>query len=177
MTGGVELVQRADQPGPEQALDVDRLAGLQELVEPLERLHVPATGRGRQPVRGQRPDHPVDVLDGHLPRWTTQQTQHPLEHPGVVFDGHRAEPAGGPRRQIRLHTRGLEHDRVRLDGRAQIERMPVPVAFDELRPKTLATATVDRLLHHAHVAQTSGESVRVSHALAGDGDTALGGAR
>ena len=26
-----------------------------------------------------------------------------------------------------------------------------PAAFDELMPKTLATATVDRLLHHAHV--------------------------
>ena len=25
-----------------------------------------------------------------------------------------------------------------------------PAAFDELMPKTLATATVDRLLHHAH---------------------------
>jgi IstB-like ATP binding protein len=27
-----------------------------------------------------------------------------------------------------------------------------PAGFDELMPKTLATATVDRLLHHAHVA-------------------------
>lgn len=31
-----------------------------------------------------------------------------------------------------------------------------PAGFDELMPKTLATATVDRLLHHAHVCQTSG---------------------
>ena len=35
-----------------------------------------------------------------------------------------------------------------------------PSGFDELMPKTLATATVDRLLHHAHVCQTSGDSVR-----------------
>ena len=33
-----------------------------------------------------------------------------------------------------------------------------PAGFDELMPKTLATATVDRLLHHAHVCQTTGES-------------------
>ena len=33
-----------------------------------------------------------------------------------------------------------------------------PAGFDELMPKTLATATVDRLLHHAHVCQTSGDS-------------------
>ena len=44
-----------------------------------------------------------------------------------------------------------------------------PAAFDELMPKTLATATVDRLLHHAHVCQTSGDSVRLSQALAGQG--------
>lgn len=44
-----------------------------------------------------------------------------------------------------------------------------PAAFDELMPKTLATATVDRLLHHAHVCQTTGDSVRLSQALAGQG--------
>ena len=49
-----------------------------------------------------------------------------------------------------------------------------PAAFDELMPKTLATATVDRLLHHAHVCQTSGESVRLSQALSGRGVTPLG---
>jgi DNA replication protein DnaC len=44
-----------------------------------------------------------------------------------------------------------------------------PAAFDELMPKTLATATVDRLLHHAHICQTTGHSVRLSQALAGHG--------
>ena len=44
-----------------------------------------------------------------------------------------------------------------------------PAAFDELMPKTLATATVDRLLHHAHVCQTTGDSVRLTQALAGQG--------
>ena len=48
-----------------------------------------------------------------------------------------------------------------------------PAGFDELMPKTLATATVDRLLHHAHVCQTSGESVRLSQAIAGQGVTPL----
>ena len=48
-----------------------------------------------------------------------------------------------------------------------------PAGFDELMPKTLATATVDRLLHHAHVCQTSGDSVRLSQAMAGQGVIAL----
>ena len=48
-----------------------------------------------------------------------------------------------------------------------------PAAFDELMPKTLATATVDRLLHRAHVCQTTGESVRLSQALSGQGVSPL----
>ena len=48
-----------------------------------------------------------------------------------------------------------------------------PSGFDELMPKTLATATVDRLLHHAHLRQTSGDSVRLTQALAGQGVTPL----
>jgi DNA replication protein DnaC len=48
-----------------------------------------------------------------------------------------------------------------------------PAGFDELMPKTLATATVDRLLHHAHLCQTSGDSVRLSQALTGKGVIAL----
>lgn len=44
-----------------------------------------------------------------------------------------------------------------------------PAGFDEIMPKTLATATVDRLLHHAHLCQTTGESVRLAQALSGKG--------
>jgi DNA replication protein DnaC len=48
-----------------------------------------------------------------------------------------------------------------------------PAGFDELMPKTLATATVDRLLHHAHVCQTNGDSIRLTQALTGKGVTPL----
>lgn len=48
-----------------------------------------------------------------------------------------------------------------------------PAGFDELMPKTLATATVDRLLHHAHLCHTSGESIRLTQALAGEGVTTM----
>ena len=48
-----------------------------------------------------------------------------------------------------------------------------PSGFDELMRKTIATATVDRLLHHAHVCQTSGDSIRLTQALAGKGVTRL----
>ena len=54
-----------------------------------------------------------------------------------------------------------------------IERMPVPGGFDELMPKTIANATVDRLLHHAHVVMTAGDSIRLTQATAGKGVTPL----
>jgi DNA replication protein DnaC len=44
-----------------------------------------------------------------------------------------------------------------------------PSGFDSIMPKTLATATVDRLLHHAHVVTTKGDSHRLAEALAGEG--------
>ncbi|MFZ1287422.1 MAG: ATP-binding protein [Candidatus Phosphoribacter sp.] len=40
-------------------------------------------------------------------------------------------------------------------------------------PTTLATATVDRLLHDAHVCQTTGNSGRLSQSLAGQGVSPL----
>jgi DNA replication protein DnaC len=49
-----------------------------------------------------------------------------------------------------------------------------PSGFDELMPKTLAAATVDRLLHHAHVLVCDGvESYRLAQATRGKGVTPL----
>lgn len=44
-----------------------------------------------------------------------------------------------------------------------------PSGFDELMPKTIANATVDRLLHHAHVVLTGGDSIRLTQATRGKG--------
>jgi DNA replication protein DnaC len=49
-----------------------------------------------------------------------------------------------------------------------------PSGFDSIMPKTLATATVDRLLHHAHVVLTEGASYRLAEATAGKGVVRLG---
>jgi DNA replication protein DnaC len=48
-----------------------------------------------------------------------------------------------------------------------------PSGFDEIMPKTLATATVDRLLHHGHIVVTEGDSYRLAQATSGKGVTAL----
>ena len=59
---------------------------------------------------------------------------------------------------------------------AAYQRRPVavtsnlhPSGFDTIMPKTLATAAVDRLLHHAHVVVTVGTSLRLTAAAAGRG--------
>jgi DNA replication protein DnaC len=44
-----------------------------------------------------------------------------------------------------------------------------PSGFEELMPKMLASATVDRLMHHAHVCVTCGDSVRLQQATTGTG--------
>ena len=44
-----------------------------------------------------------------------------------------------------------------------------PSGFDTIMPKTIATAGIDRLMHHAHFVQTQGDSHRLAEALAGKG--------
>ena len=44
-----------------------------------------------------------------------------------------------------------------------------PAGFDELIPKTIANATVDRLLHHTHIVLTAGDSIRLTQATARKG--------
>ena len=48
-----------------------------------------------------------------------------------------------------------------------------PSGFDSIMPKTLATAGVDRLMHHAHLIVTTGESFRFTEAKNGGGVTPL----
>lgn len=44
-----------------------------------------------------------------------------------------------------------------------------PSGFDQLMDPTIATALVDRLMHHAHLVLTEGESVRLADATSGKG--------
>lgn len=44
-----------------------------------------------------------------------------------------------------------------------------PSGFDQLMDNTIASALVDRLMHHAHAIVTDGESVRLADAMSGKG--------
>jgi DNA replication protein DnaC len=116
-----------------------------------------------------------------------------LENLGVLIRAHRADDS-----VTKAITRILRADMVVVDDigllpvgpdaaeglyrlvDAAYERRSIaissnlhPSGFDELMPKTLATATVDRLMHHAHICQTAGDSIRLTQALAGKGVTPL----
>ena len=50
-----------------------------------------------------------------------------------------------------------------------------PSALDQVMDKNVATALADRLLHHAHVVVTAGNSVRLQDATSGKGVVPLTG--
>lgn len=79
-------------------------------------------------------------------------------------------------RSARTRPRGSTDSSTRPTSVAQVAVTSNlhPAGWDELMPKTLATATVDRLLHHAHVVMTTGDSFRLAAATSGKGVVLLG---
>jgi hypothetical protein len=81
----------------------------------------------------------------------------------------------------RVHSRnpcrsGVSSPRRRCPDRCRYERRSVivtsnihPSGFDSITPKTLATAGVDRLLHHPRIVLTEGASLRLAQATNGPG--------
>lgn len=127
------------------------------------------------------------VTTGHKVAWFS------LENLGILVRSHRADDT-----VTRAITRILRADLIVVDDigllpvgadaaeglyrlvDAAYEKRSIavssnlhPSGFDEIMPKTLAGATVDRLLHHAHLCATSGDSIRLAQATSGKGVTPL----
>lgn len=83
----------------------------------------------------------------------------------IVIDDIGMLPAGQDAAEAfyRVIDAAYEHRSVAVSSNLH------PAGFDTLMPKTLATATVDRLLHHAHLIVTEGSSLRLAEATAGKG--------
>jgi len=74
--------------------------------------------------------------------------------------------------RVRLPEEIRGRDEATETARRKAAGLPACMAFDSWRafmPTTLATAAVDRLLHHAHVIVTEGASPRHAYAAAGRG--------
>jgi DNA replication protein DnaC len=103
--------------------------------------------------------------DGSAARTVTRICRSDL----IVVDDIGMLPAGQEAAEAFYRITDAAYERRSLAVTSNIH----PSGFDTIMPKTLATATVDRLLHHAHLVQTNGESHRLAQALAGKGVIAL----
>ncbi|MFE7712029.1 hypothetical protein ACFU6I_41190 [Streptomyces sp. NPDC057486] len=100
--------------------------------------------------------------------------RHQLSTPGVpqIIDAHYPDhPDGRSVHQPRLQPRSeAEVAFVGIGpGAGRWLKEAGPAGFDTIMPKTLAGASTDRLMHHAHLVTTSGDSHRLAEALAGKG--------
>ncbi|MGH1551351.1 ATP-binding protein [Streptomyces sp. L7] len=68
-----------------------------------------------------------------------------------------------PRRSTGSSTRHYERRSIAVTSNIH------PSGFDTIMPKTPAGASTDRLMHHAHLVTTTGDSHRLAEALAGKG--------
>ena len=103
--------------------------------------------------------------DGSVARTVTRICRSDL----IVVDDIGMLPAGQEAAEAFYRITDAAYERRSMAVTSNIH----PSGFDTIMPKTLATATVDRLLHHAHLVQTNGDSHRLAQAIAGKGVIAL----
>jgi DNA replication protein DnaC len=99
--------------------------------------------------------------DGSVARTITKITRADL----IVVDDIGMLPAGQADAEALYRVIDAAYERRSVAVTSNLH----PSGFDTIMPKTLATATVDRLLHHAHIVLTEGTSLRLAEATAGKG--------
>jgi DNA replication protein DnaC len=99
--------------------------------------------------------------DGSVTRTITRITRADL----IVVDDIGMLPAGQAAAEALYRLVDAAYERRSIAVTSNLH----PSGFDTIMPKTLATATVDRLLHHAHIVLTEGTSLRLAEATAGKG--------
>jgi DNA replication protein DnaC len=99
--------------------------------------------------------------DGSVARTITKITRADL----IVIDDIGMLPAGQAAAEALYRVVDAAYERRSVAVTSNLH----PSGFDTIMPKTLATATVDRLLHHAHIVLTEGTSHRLAEATAGKG--------
>lgn len=101
------------------------------------------------------------VVDGSVARTVQRITRADL----IVIDDIGMLPAGQAAGEAFYRVVDAAYERRSVAVTSNLH----PSGFDTIMPKTLATAAVDRLLHHAHVVVTEGTSLRLTDATTGKG--------
>ncbi|MGH7611414.1 MAG: IS21-like element helper ATPase IstB [Candidatus Dormibacteria bacterium] len=100
-------------------------------------------------------------VDGSVAKVVTRITRADL----IVIDDIGMLPAGQDAAEAFYRVVDAAYERRSVAVTSNLH----PAGFDTIMPKTLATAAVDRLLHHAHLVLTEGASHRLAEATAGTG--------
>src|ERR1700735_4411711 len=153
---------RMDRPGGEPGRR--RAVGHRQVS--LRRGHRPRRHRSRPAgglvhPRDTHRDHRPAKIDGSVARTVTRICRSDL----IVIDDIGMLPAGQDAAEAFYRITDAAYERRSVAVTSNIH----PSGFDTIMPKTLATATVDRLMHHAHLVLTKGDSHRLAEALAGKG--------
>lgn len=106
------------------------------------------------------------VVDGTVTKTVQRITRTDL----VVIDDIGMLPAGQAAGEAFYRVVDAAYERRSVAVTSNLH----PSGFDTIMPKTIATAAVDRLLHHAHVVITEGTSLRLTDATNGTGVMPLG---
>lgn len=106
------------------------------------------------------------VVDGTVTKTVQRITRADL----VVIDDIGMLPAGQAAGEAFYRVVDAAYERRSVAVTSNLH----PSGFDTIMPKTIATAAVDRLLHHAHVVITEGTSLRLTDATNGTGVMPLG---
>jgi DNA replication protein DnaC len=101
------------------------------------------------------------AVDGSVARAITRITRADL----IIIDDIGMLPAGQAAAEALYRIVDAAYERRSVAVTSNLH----PSGFDTIMPKTLATATVDRLLHHAHIVLTEGSSLRLADATNGRG--------
>ena len=100
-------------------------------------------------------------VDGSVAKVVTRITRSDL----IVIDDIGMLPAGQDAAEAFYRVVDAAYERHSVAVTSNLH----PAGFDTIMPQTLATAAVDRLLHHAHLVLTEGTSHRLAEATAGTG--------
>lgn len=105
------------------------------------------------------------VLRSKVDATTTKVVRKICQADLIVVDDIGMLPAGPTEAEALYRLVDTAYERRSLAVTSNIH----PSGFDTIMPKALAAPTVDRLLHHAHVIVTEGDSQRLAEAMAGKG--------
>ena len=107
--------------------------------------------------RGEPLTEAIEVTE----RLKPPHLRHTLTDLIPTAEAQRCGPTEVVRVQVAEEAAGCDRTNLRIRASFPVGNLHAS-EFDEITPEALATATVDRVLHHVHIVLTQGESSRLA---------------